>query len=305
VAGTAGHGAEPATGGSSADGGGPDEGLGGAAGGEGTVARFRPMPNPVTAGLPNPAKYDTSQSGVVLDELTALVWQATPDPAYYSIDEGAGVCEALVLSGKTDWRLPSRLELVSLIDFTVEEPTIDRSAFGAKESGSFLSSSAAIGAPGVWYVDFVNGRCVRGWKFQIGRVRCVRGEPFAPKFEIGLGDLQGTVADATTGLVWQQDATSDYLSMEEASSYCGSLTLAGSQGWRLPSVKELLVVADDSHSVPAIDETLFGPEYNVQVLFPFTTSSTVFGAPGLSWQVDFLDGHTQRFASPAYVRCVR
>src|SRR5436190_8651121 len=34
-----------------------------------------PMPNPPSAGLPNPASYDTSRDGIVTDKVTGLIWQ--------------------------------------------------------------------------------------------------------------------------------------------------------------------------------------------------------------------------------------
>lgn len=45
--------------------------------------------------------------------------------------------------------------------------------------------------------------------------------------------------DSDTGLTWQATPPSDYMNFAEAELYCDTLSLAGSDGWRLPSVEEL------------------------------------------------------------------
>src|ERR1019366_8513353 len=72
-----------------------------------------PMPNPASLGLPNSQSYDTSVAGVVLDRVTNLEWQATSAADLDTVADALAYCQALVLDGKSDWRLPSRIELVS------------------------------------------------------------------------------------------------------------------------------------------------------------------------------------------------
>jgi len=98
------------------------------------------MPNPSSSGLPNPARYDTSQSGVVIDQVTGLMWQRE-SPAEYGFAGAATHCAELGLAGHCDWRLPTRIELVSLVDFTLSNPTLDSAAFPAA-SGEYWSASA-------------------------------------------------------------------------------------------------------------------------------------------------------------------
>src|SRR5215471_9261180 len=57
---------------------GPDANPGGD---EVVVSTAWPMPNPPSTGLPNPASYDTSVSGVVHDRVTGLDWQSVVDPS--------------------------------------------------------------------------------------------------------------------------------------------------------------------------------------------------------------------------------
>lgn len=63
----------------------------------------------------------------------------------------------------------------------------------------------------------------------------------------------GTVTDNVTGLIWQQTAdtdgdgdidAADKLSATNAVAYCESLTLAGYDDWRLPTIKQLYSLMD-------------------------------------------------------------
>lgn len=49
----------------------------------------------------------------------------------------------------------------------------------------------------------------------------------------------GTWWDDQTGLLWTPNDNGSAFSWEQAQSYCGSLTLGGSDNWRLPSISEL------------------------------------------------------------------
>ena len=53
----------------------------------------------------------------VFDPITGLMWQRKPPPQPKTWLDAAAYCETLVLGGHQDWRLPSRLELLSLFDY--------------------------------------------------------------------------------------------------------------------------------------------------------------------------------------------
>ena len=106
-----------------------------------------PMPNPASLpGLPHPANYDTSTPGVVTDKVTGLMWQRSVDPGTYTWADAKTYCANLALAGFSDWRLPTRIELVSLLDFTVASgPMIDVSAFPDTPNTNFWTSSRVTG----------------------------------------------------------------------------------------------------------------------------------------------------------------
>jgi hypothetical protein len=136
-----------------------------------------PMPNPIAAGLPNAASYDSmSLTGVVIDLVTGLQWQQTVDEMSYTWDDAASYCTGLTLAGGA-WRLPTRIELVSLVDYTVPNPVIDQSAFPDTPADYFWSSSPYAGdATNAWNVNFrfSDGIADKSEKSKAHRVRCVR-----------------------------------------------------------------------------------------------------------------------------------
>lgn len=112
----------------------------------------------------------------------------------------------------------------------------------------------------------------------------------------------GTVTDTRTKLTWQQMAPSATYTLAAAKTYCPTLGASlGGTGWRLPTIKELLTIVDDSQRNPSIDPTAF----------PATPSAAFWsssppGAPG-AWDVIFTSGFTTQLAatSTINVRCVR
>lgn len=112
----------------------------------------------------------------------------------------------------------------------------------------------------------------------------------------------GTVIDAKTGLTWQRTIPAPNLSWNDAQTYCQNNTagLPGT-GWRLPSVKELQTLVDETQSKPAIDLSAFSFAPSVA----FWTSSSLAGGSSNWYVVNFAGGGVN-FASGAHrVRCVR
>lgn len=152
----------------------------------GAVTRWAqwPMPNPPATTLNYPQNYDTSIAGIVLDTVTKLQWQAATDGKLRTWPDALTYCAGLVLSPTTGagWRLPSRIELISIWDYTQPVlPAIGPSFLPLPNDGgalTFWTASAQAGDPrNAWTVNF-------GWAtFPIVNqalstplfVRCVRG----------------------------------------------------------------------------------------------------------------------------------
>lgn len=79
----------------------------------------------------------------------------------------------------------------------------------------------------------------------------------------------GTISDLNTGLMWQKNLYDGKLTYQEAVSAADTVSLAGYNDWRLPSIKELYSLMDfrgmtgmsASESVPYIDTAYFQFRY--------------------------------------------
>jgi hypothetical protein len=262
------------------------------------------MPNPVHSGLPNPASYTVSDSGnQVTDNVTGLVWQRSTDPRTFTWDEAKQYCACSTLDGVANWRLPSRIELASLPDWTTTGPSIDSNAFPGTPSESFWTATALSSDPMLAYlVYFANGHTSYSDLGYAYRARCVRSErpsATAPPGRYTIAD--GTVYDTQTKLTWQQVFPMSLYTWADATAYCTALSLNGT-GWRLPSIGELQTIVDESTN-PAIDLAAFPmtpSEY-------FWSSSSVVEDPSRAWTAFFTNGSTYSFVMTAQknVRCVR
>jgi len=111
----------------------------------------------------------------------------------------------------------------------------------------------------------------------------------------------GTVTDNNTGLIWQQ-GEGGQKTWEDAISYCEGLSLAGYTDWRLPNIKELESITDDTLYDPAIDTNFFPDAYA-----SYYRSSTNFASSSSDvWSVYFINGFVYYYSKAGndYVRCV-
>jgi len=111
------------------------------------------MPNAASTDpdAPNQADYVDNGDGSVLDTITGLIWQKTNSQAQLSWTESFEYCEQLTLGGRSGWRLPSRIELVS-----VEDPSNQQSGpltySTLPETLPMFWSSDRLDSQWVWYV---------------------------------------------------------------------------------------------------------------------------------------------------------
>jgi len=266
----------------------------------GTACGFT-MPNPPSAGLPNPASYTLAVAdGTVTDNVTGLIWERAVGPTVYTQGQAVSHCE----SKAGGWRLPTRVELVSLVDFTIPSPGPTINAIFEKTLPErFWTSSNFAGDPSIgWYVGFDYGSThpIAITPDALYFVRCVRGTSshFSPtRYEVQADE---SVHDATTGLTWQR-AVAPKQAWSDAMTFCSTLGAC----WRLPSLTELQTIVDETKENPSIDQDAFP---STPVDFFWTSSPRADQASGPSaWYVAFIHGHadTEPITTSYFVRCVR
>lgn len=133
----------------------------------------------VRGGQTTASGYVDNGDGTVTDKATGLTWQQTGLPYKLALTEALEYCESLDLAGHTDWRLPNRNELLSLVDFSKSSPSIDTDYFPDTKTASYWSSSnhkGPSGNVGYWMVHFEDGRMDPEDNWQNYYVRAVRSD---------------------------------------------------------------------------------------------------------------------------------
>jgi hypothetical protein len=257
-----------------------------------------------------------SQWAMVRDNVTGLIWEVKSDQEgmhYNETDYRWPTIQSEFLDrlnnsqfgGYSDWRLPTLHELYTLVQNNALDPDlkIDRNYFSNTKPDSYWSSTTfSYNTSHAWYVYFSNG-VVNDYDKTIREyVRAVHG---AQNVSNLIDNNDGTVTDATTGLMWQQvDADAVGMDWEAALNYCESLELAGFDDWRLPNVKELLSISDFQEHEPAIDQTIFP---NTKNRGTYWSSTTYANTTSWAWGI-FISWGSPSWSEKSdlnYVRAVR
>ncbi len=99
--------------------------------------------------------------------------------------KAANTANTDAFAGYTDWRLPNRKELESIIEFCGSDPAINQTVFPANPSNIFWSSSSYLFSPSsAWVVSFSIGTTGGGDKTGGFFVRLVRGGQPVDTFDL-------------------------------------------------------------------------------------------------------------------------
>jgi hypothetical protein len=103
------------------------------------------------------------------------MWQRVVPPATYTWADAKTYCTGLTLGGLTGWRLPMRMELVSIVDYAVFYPAINTTVFPNTPSEYFWCASPDASSVAVaWVVNFNYGVASDSTVSTSRSVRCVR-----------------------------------------------------------------------------------------------------------------------------------
>ena len=106
--------------------------------------------------------------GTVTDTKTGLMWQKV-EAGIKTWEAALSYTKALKLAGHSDWRLPNRNELESIVDYRSEFPDAMSSQYWSSTSNETNSDYA-------WTVAFLDGGIYSNNKDSSLNVRAVRGE---------------------------------------------------------------------------------------------------------------------------------
>ncbi len=249
-------------------------------------------------------KFTDNGNGTATDTFTGLIWQIDANTSGIegkSWEDAGNTCSGLNLGG-TGWRLPTQQELLSTVNLGVW-PTTSLPGPQADAAPYWSSTPVAGSATDAWGVDFSTGKSERYAQTDSYSVRCVKGSALPGPSLTDNGN--GTVSDASTGLMWEKTGSATPAYWQNALDYCTRRTTGGYKDWRLPNRRELLTITDYSLTgsvLPAV----FTPSTN---LFWASTTYNTYSPYG--WRVSFSDGLSDGYwkvtqdPPQQYARCVR
>lgn len=259
--------------------------------------------------------------GVVVDTLTNLQWQKTPSSTTKLWSEASSYCTSQRTGGYDDWRVPTMMELHSLVDYTIatEGPPKKSSLHTIFNPISDLSkgywSSQLVkdykDGSGNQYYWGVTNQGYDLWQIDTNKqyIRCVRSRKLEPIFRYK-EETSGVITDYLTMLKWKKSVSTSggpngdgYYNWQQAQTACTG-------GWRLPTIKELETIVNydikPDSGTATMDQVAFSgePEH-------WAWSSTVYASSPSSyaWDVGFHYGNVGYDGAQAFhlgrVRCVR
>ncbi|WP_372521718.1 DUF1566 domain-containing protein [Sulfuricaulis sp.] len=272
-----------------------------------------------------PAPRFEASGDTVQDLLTELMWTRDANPAEFPLSWQEALDFVAEFNRRTsfgfsDWRLPNRRELRSLISHQTRRPALPAGhPFVNVFAGWYWSSTTAAISPGhAWYVDIDGGRMFYGGKDQsfmlwpvrgtstmlavtgqrqcfdgLGREVECSGSGQDGEFRFGVAWPEprfepGGVAtyDRLTGLYWRTDAElGGAVTWQEALDRVRALNLQSPAApWRLPTITELESLTDCSMHSPALPR----PHTFKNLRDVYWSSTTSLYEPDWAWAL-YLD----------------
>ena len=258
----------------------------------------------------NPPSFADNGDGTVTDQVTGLVWQKA-DGGEMTWSNAVLYAQTNRVGGRSDWRLPTSHEAFSILNHGTVNPALNTTYFTLSAAQYWWTADAqATDATRIWAINAGGGLGAhRQDETQSAggtnryHARCVRGVPLSGwAVHHFTNDLDGTITDLDTGLTWQQAEVSA-ITWESALQYAEGLTLGGFSDWRLPNIKELQSINDESLTSPSVNTNFFVGANTSR----HWSSTTVVNLTNRAWHVDFQLGLVsyEDKLNNLFVRCVR
>jgi len=256
-----------------------------------------------------PTNY-TVDGAKVTDNVTGLVWEQATNQSQVTWAEADAYCRTLKTGGLATWRLPTRIELISLLSTGTGLPFINLGTFSAAPLWASAVSTSTNGGTTTYTLSYQSGLTSHHPKDDKNGnvVRCVAspsGKTRGDHYKVD----DKVVTDNWTGLVWERGGTYiDRSSLTSARKYCDDLTDGGFSDWRLPTRKELETILTPARQGSYHIDGGFDVHFTAHGHFWTNSMETVGGNPNWVWLLSFSDGvasSCEKDSGDWAVRCVR
>lgn len=238
------------------------------------------------------SQWTDNGDGTATDATTGLQWEVTPSTDTFSRTEARAHCDGVVLGGFSDWRMPTVAELLTLVDYAKTGPAASAPFANAASAGYWADVTANInaGTTSNYEVEFTHGAS-RLNKKTPDLVRCVRqAVPLASPQSLDgryvVNAAGDAVLDKLAGVVWQRDPqATNFVFWGTANVFCTLKSKAGTNPWRLPTLRELQSIVLRQVVGAPIDLAVF-PNTQTTTYWAANASANGLG----NWTVDFSPG---------------
>ena len=213
----------------------------------------------------NAPYFTQNGNGTVTDTVTGLMWQKT-DGGEMTITQALHYADTSTLAGYTDWRLPRAHEGFSILNHQFSNPAMNTMVFTTTAAEYWWTSDRqANDTNKVWATNAGGGignhpktETISAGGVKHFHARLVRDVETPVLINAHFSDnLDGTITDHLTNLIWQKVPCADSLTWEQALVYADTLSLANSNEWRLPNIKEIQSINEEQRISPSINTAYF------------------------------------------------
>jgi hypothetical protein len=192
------------------------------------------------------------------------MWQQA-DGGEMTIENAIIYANNLVLGGFSDWRLPTPIESFSILNHQNNNPAMSN-IFTASAAEYWWTNKFQVGdATKVWSTNAGGGignhsksETISAGGIKKFHAKAVRDVTTPTTISNHFTDNgNGTITDNLTQLVWQKVSNPNLFTWENALVYAEGLNLATASDWRLPNIKELQSLNDETVSNPSVNTTFF------------------------------------------------
>ncbi|WP_395075066.1 DUF1566 domain-containing protein [Flavobacterium sp.] len=210
--------------------------------------------------------FTNNANGTITDNVTNLMWQQV-DGGEMTHPNAITYANNLVLGGYSDWRLPTPRESFSILNLQNSNPALNTTYFTNTNAGYWWTNTFELNSTTrVWVTNAGGGignkpisetiSAGGTFKYHARAVRdIVTPTVIANHFT---DNNNGTITDNLTQLTWQKVPNANLLTWENAIGYAEGLSFANATDWRLPNIKELQSLNDESLINPSVNQTFFG-----------------------------------------------
>lgn len=146
--------------------------------------------------------------------------------------------------GFSDWRVPSKNELRTLIHYEKINPAFNKEIFQSLVADDYWCGvTYGLRADCGWVLNLNLGAATAKNKTLKSYGVAVRGEKITPRF-VDNGD--GTITDTVSKLMWQK-FQSERKSYNDVIKMLEDYEFAGYRDWRLPTMQELNLIFDENY----------------------------------------------------------